>query len=384
MAAQRDAAVLSAAREVAEAIPPLANEIEAARQLPRPLVEQMRAAGLFHLTVPADIGGQQVHPKTMCQVIETVSAADGSAGWCLMIAAQNAAFSGFMDQEAARQVYSNGQIVAGVARPIGRAVPKGDGFVVSGRWPFASGSPHADWFGAECLIYPGDGDQPLLQDGQPVSFMASVPRDRVTVHDTWYTTGLRGSGSHDFSVDGADVPGLMMMKMLPEPVHPWTFYRTLTLMFTSHGAQSLGMADAAIRATIHQAQSKIAWGTDRPIAAQPRLQGQVAEALVLVESAREHLYGAIDRLWSAAEAGEELGNLNARVRLATSHAATASRQAVDILHRAMSTSSILAKDPLERIFRDMHTASAHVMVGPLTYEAAGRVELGLPSEMAFF
>jgi hypothetical protein len=59
-------------------------------------------------------------------------------------------------------------------------------------------------------------------------------------------------------------------------------------------------------------------------------------------------------------------------------------RAVELLYGSMATSAIFAKSPLDRQFRDMRTAAAHVMVSPLTYEAAGRVELGLPAGMAFF
>lgn len=74
----------------------------------------------------------------------------------------------------------------------------------------------------------------------------------------------------------------------------------------------------------------------------------------------------------------------ARLRLATSHAARASIQAVDLLYTALATSAIMRKSPLERQFRDLHTAGAHVMVGQMTYEAAGRVELGRDPEFPFF
>ena len=72
------------------------------------------------------------------------------------------------------------------------------------------------------------------------------------------------------------------------------------------------------------------------------------------------------------------------MRLATSHAATASVRAVDLLHSALATTAIFTKSPLERQFRDIHTASAHVMVSNLTYEAAGRVELGMGPDFPFF
>jgi alkylation response protein AidB-like acyl-CoA dehydrogenase len=376
---------LDAAHRLSPMLRAMADEIERERKLPSPVVAAMRDAGLFHLTVPRDLHGRQADPVLLAQVIEAVSAADGSAGWCVMIAAQNAAFAGFVAHDTARTLVGGGGILAGVARPIGHAVPREGGFVVSGRWPFASGSSHADWFAGECLLYDGDRDRPETDAaGNPVSYMAFLPREAVVIHDTWHTTGLRGTASHDFSVEGVAVPTAFMLRMFPAPQHPWPFYKTLALMFTTHGAHALGIGRAAVEATIDAAQRKIGWGTNRPLADQARLQLQLAEAFVLVASAREHLHGATGRLWDAAQRGENLGRLNARVRLATSHAATASWQAVDLLHGALGTSSVFQGNPLERQFRDLRTAAAHVMVGPLTYEAAGRVELGLPAGMPFF
>src|SRR5690606_37410183 len=128
------------ARLLAPSVREAANEIEAERRLPRALVEQLREAGLFQLFVPADFGGLEVDPGTACRAIEEVAAADGSAGWCLMIATQNAALTGFLPPAEAATILDGGRsILAGVARPIGRAVSSPDGatFTVSGRWPFA-------------------------------------------------------------------------------------------------------------------------------------------------------------------------------------------------------------------------------------------------------
>ena len=72
------------------------------------------------------------------------------------------------------------------------------------------------------------------------------------------------------------------------------------------------------------------------------------------------------------------------MRLATSHAARAAVHAVDLVHAALATSAIFTASPLERQFRDIHTAVAHVMIGPLTFESAGRVELGLEPNFPFF
>jgi hypothetical protein len=74
----------------------------------------------------------------------------------------------------------------------------------------------------------------------------------------------------------------------------------------------------------------------------------------------------------------------ARLRLATSLAAQASVRAVDRVHGALATSSIFVGSPLERPFLDIRTAAAHVMIGPMTFEAAGRVLLGHDPEFPFF
>ena len=129
--------------------------------------------------------------------------------------------------------------------------------------------------------------------------------------------------------------------------------------------------------------SKRGWG-NVPLRELPRIQAVIAEATALVDAASCYLYDAAQRLWDLVLSGGDDAVLRARVRLATSNATTASLQAVDLLHGALATAAIFTKSPLERQFRDMHTAAAHVMIGAMTYEAAGRVILGLDPQFPFF
>ena len=384
--------VLAAARELRPRVAEAASVIERERQLPPDLVAELREAGLFHMTIPKSLGGRETNPVVANRVIEEIAAGDGSAGWCVMLAVQTGAESGFLPEEYAREIWGSGGICAGVARPIGRAVRTTDpeeGFIVSGRWPFASGSSHADWFGAESTIYNNDDDEPSLDAaGNPRTRMLFVPRSAVTLHDTWDTTGLRGTASNDFSVEGVFVPaGRGHQVLVDPPLHDWPLFRALPLAFVSHGSQALGVARGAIETAASVATSKGGWGgvSLREI---PRIQTAIAEATALVESARSFLYGASDELWQAAQQGDyesdRAARLRARVRLATSHAATSSVRAVDIVHAAVGTTSIFRESPLERQFRDIHTAASHVMIGPLTYEAAGRFELGLEPGFPYF
>lgn len=377
---------LAAARDLVPRVAELAPQVEAERRLLPELVEAFRSAGFFHMPVRAEVGGIQSDPVTSARVVEEIASGDGSAGWCVMIGQQNAAFSGFLSVERAREVFGNGQVACGTARPIGRAVREGDAFRVTGRWPFASGSSHADWFAAECMLF--DGDQPIRDDaGNHRSRMLMVPRSEVTIHDTWHTTGLRGTASNDFEVRGALVPADRGFQMIVDPpACDWPLYRAPALLFVNHGAQALGVARAAIRSTMDLAAVKIGYGSDRPLRETARIQGVVAEATVAVEAARAYLYGQAQALWDEVQGngGESTALSRARVRLATSHATRSSVHAVDLLHSSLGTSSLFQTAPIERHFRDIHMAAAHVMVSQYTYEAAGRVEFGREAEFPFF
>jgi len=377
---------IEAARTLRSDIRARAAEIEEQRRVPEDLIEAMRERGLFHLGLPSSLDGLGLDPVESARVVEELAAADGSVGWIAMVAAQATWYSTFLGDDDVTAIWGDGGIVAGTARASGRAVAVEDpepGYLVSGRWPFASGSTHATWFMGECVIY--DGDQPRTDaDGNEDTRALFVPREHVAIDDTWHTTGLRGTASHDFSVDQAFVHASRGFQMLATPPkQPWACPGGEPLVFANHGTHALGVARAAIEAAVDVMQTKKGWG-GQALSSVPRLQATVAEATALVESARSYLYETAGALWESVEAGEDSAHLRARTRLATSHAVKSSVQAVDLVHASVATSSIFTSSALERPFRDIHTAAAHVMIGSMTFEAAGRVELGQPAEFPFF
>ena len=131
---------IASANALAPEIRQRADEIERNRAVPMDIVEKMRSASLFHLVLPRALGGLECDPVTASRVVEEVADADGSAGWVLMIAAQNQAFAGFLEDGAIEEIWGNGQIVCGVARPIGRAVR------------VESPEPVSMWHGAQMVL----------------------------------------------------------------------------------------------------------------------------------------------------------------------------------------------------------------------------------------
>jgi alkylation response protein AidB-like acyl-CoA dehydrogenase len=358
----------------------LGDRIEQDGRLPAELVRALTDAGLFRIAVPRAYGGTEADPLTVAAVVETLAAADASTAWCVMLAAQAATTAAFLPRTAAAEIFADARTIpAMVARPSGRAEAVEGGYVVKGRWPFASGSKHASWFGGECVVT--KHGEPLRDDqGQEIIRLLFFPRTDVAVLDTWNTTGLRGTGSNDFSVSGSFVPARRSYRIhVDPPMIAWPLSRAAPLAFLSHGSHALGVARASIDTVASLAMARAG------LRDQPRVQTQLAEAQAMTDAARQYLYGSAGELWTAASAGGQgTTRQRAAVRLATAHAMRSAVASVELMYRTAGTAAIPAGGPLDRQFRDIQTAAAHVMVSPATYEAAGRVALGLEPGMLHF
>ncbi len=209
---------LGAVRGLAGRIRDLAPAIEDARALPPDLVDELRRAGVFTMWLPRELGGAETAPDEVVRLVEALSEADGSTGWCAAVAVGTGALAAFLPEEGARQVYAGASPVTGGSfAPRGRAEAVDGGYRVSGCWGFGSGSTHADWLCGACVVVGADGGPVTLDDGRPDARLMFFPAD-VTVLDTWQVSGLRGTGSHDYAVDGAFVPA---SRTTPFAFQPW-------------------------------------------------------------------------------------------------------------------------------------------------------------------
>jgi alkylation response protein AidB-like acyl-CoA dehydrogenase len=373
--------LIEAARELGPLIRECAEQIERDRRLPRPLVRAMADAGLFRTWIPETLGGGERDPLTLIRAVEELARVDGSVGWCLMIGASTATLAGYLPESGAREIYGSdpGVVTGSALMPRGRATPVAGGYRVSGRWSFASGSQHCSWLVGHCVVL--DGDQPRLDgDGRPVSRLMFLPAADYQVIDTWSVGGLRGTGSHDFAVTDAYVPHDRTLAFGDAPVQPGALYRfpLFGLMASVVSAVALGISRGAIDALVELAGSKSPVNTRNLLRERAMVQVQVAQAEALTRSARALLFETVGDVWETVSAGRE-ASLEQRtiLRIAATNASQAAAQAVDLMYNAAGASSIYTTSPLERAFRDVHTATQHALVQPIQYEAAGQLLLGL-------
>jgi alkylation response protein AidB-like acyl-CoA dehydrogenase len=151
-------------------------------------------------------------------------------------------------------------------------------------------------------------------------------------------------------------------------------------------AVSLGVARAALEAMMALAAEKRSQPGDTLLRDDPYVQAELGRAAALLGAARAYLYQALAEHWSAVKAGDTpTRQLRSGLRLATAYAVTASLQVVDAMHALAGSSAVYARNPLERYFRDVHTAATHVaMRAPQAYVTGGQLLLDLEPRRGYF
>jgi indole-3-acetate monooxygenase len=346
-----------------------ADEAEQLRRLPHSTVDALVAAGLMRLYVPAVYGGPEVDPPSALQAMAEVARADAAAGWCTMIGGTTSSLASFLPPETARAIYGDPTTVTGgVFAPNGRGHVDGDTVTVTGRWQWGSGTQHCQWIVGGVLC---DDDQ------FRVCYLDAAD---VTFHDTWYTSGLRGSGSLDFSVDGAVVPlerSFLAFGARVESGSPLGHFPNFTLLAAGVAATALGIGRRALDEITALATEKRPQFSKRTLAQNPYTQIELARAEAGLRSARAFLLDEVAGAWTTCVAGDP-ATIDQRVaiRLAGANAAQQAAHAADVAYTLAGGTAVYDTSVLQRLLRDAHVPTQHIQAAPKLFETVGRALLG--------
>jgi alkylation response protein AidB-like acyl-CoA dehydrogenase len=364
-----------------------ADEAERSHRLSQPVVDALARAGLFRMWVPKTLGGLEVSPLTAYRVVEEVARVDGSTGWCVFIGVSSAVSGAYVADLAAEDMFTRDPlgVIGGSIAGIGKAVGQKDGgYLVSGRWPYASGCQHCGWFLALCQVM--DGDQPrVTTTGAPEMRIVHIPREKVTIlDDTWDVSGLVGTGSHDLVVEPTFVPEGYTWPFTPGTPRgkhyrgPLYQFPLVALFRLQASAVALGIAQGAVDAWLALAPSKRAVVAPGVLRDQPLVQARIAEVVALVKSSRAWLHAAIQQAWETTLRGESASvAARAELLLAAVNATRRAAEAVPLVYGLAGGSANYRHSSFQRSLRDVHAVTQHVGMYPQQYEEAGRMILGL-------
>ncbi|NEY91753.1 acyl-CoA dehydrogenase family protein [Tabrizicola oligotrophica] len=351
------------------------SEFDILRRLPDAVTQAMVEADLFRLWTPRALGGAEISPRDLIEVVEAAAAIDGSFGWCLTNANTMGRMVAYLGPEVARDWVAGPDCqMAGSTASLGVARRVEGGFRVSGRWPFTSGLPTARRVVGLCQIE-GEGTA-----NAPAMLFCHLPTSTIQTIDSWFVSGLRGTGSQDFVADDVFVPGEHTHGFVDAlPRHSGALYRfpIIPMLTLSVSIVPLGIAKAAIDAFIALSGRTIS-GSSQPLREREMIQIDLAHAEALRRSGKALILSALQDLEDALDVGgQSLTEARAFFRVALAHSAECSLRAVEIVASAAGAAAISEGGRLERCVRDVQAAVKHVAMAPHNFVVGGQVMLGI-------
>ena len=363
-------------------------EGELQRRLPEPVSDALTDAGLFRLLTPARFGGYACDLRTMLKVTQTLGETDGSASWVVAVGATTAwAVSQIGSIQVQEEIFGPSPDVrlASTTTP-GTARPVEGGLLISGRWPYMSGAHHADWAFVGATVT--DGPEQAIN-----AKLCAVPMEQLLLEKSWYTVGMRATGSDTVVAKNVFVPDRRIVPMSAIAVEPppGTADRSsfgppfATVTTVGLIGPLLGLGSAALKLVLEKAPTKPLHNTS--FARQSDSAGvqiQVAQAAVGLRTAELHAYDIVDALDEAAKKGHLV--TYARRTEMRARLGYLAQQVIDVistLTNVHGASSFAESSRLQQYWRDANTAARHAALQPIVgYEIYGKALLGIAERIS--
>ena len=356
---------------------------ENARRVSDENIAAIRRAGLYKIMVPRRFGGLETDIRTKLDISRELAKGCGSSSWVTTLLNVCSWFAGLASAQAQDDIWgSNPEArIAGVFAAVGRTKRVRGGFVVSGKWPWASGCLHADWAMVGVPIVDIAGVE--IDQG-----LAFLPMSEVTVEDTWFVTGMKGTGSNTIVAEDVFVPEHRIMSVSrllagdpPTPYKNEILYRCafMPVAAIALAGPQLGLCTRALDFVIEKAPKRaVSYTFYKTQAEAPSFQLAVAKAAMLVDTAHLHAYRTADEIYAAAGEGRFPSYPErAKFRFDAGYIGQVAREAIGILISAHGASSFSESSPMQRLWRDSETAGRHAVISPeIGAEVFGRALLG--------
>jgi 3-hydroxy-9,10-secoandrosta-1,3,5(10)-triene-9,17-dione monooxygenase len=370
--------IIERARAMAPTFAARAVAAEEARRIPAESVEEMLGAGFARILLPKRIGGYGLGFDSWFEVMRELSKADASHGWCAGLIIHHAHLIAQYPEAAQKTLWANSLEVpiAASFAPSTQAIPVDGGYRISGKGsPFASGVDYSTW-----VMLGG-----MMQNGQtPEWKFFLVPSGEFVVHDTWFTAGMKATGSKTVIVENAFVPDGLALSLAElrdgkspgGAIYNDTIYHTPFFYYApiSFVTPMLGAVQGAYEHFREWTKTRKAQDGS-PVAAKTSVQVQLARAAADIDAAELLLRRAV-QVTDAPEAYSP--QLLARSVRDFARVSELTVAAIDALIALSGTAGFATSHPIQRAWRDIHFMSMHIAVNTeMNFTHFGRMELGL-------
>ncbi len=375
------------ARDVAPLIWEHAPRMEAAAGLTPEVLDALHERALFRCLLPKRFGGEELAPADYFRMVEVVSSADASTAWCVGQASGCSMAAAYLKPEISQEIWGKDPRAV-LAWGMGQATAKvvDGGYIVNGRWNFASGSKHATIIGGHCKVEERDGT--LRGAPNPIERTMLFRPNQAKWTSAWDVMGLAATGSDTYEVKDLFVPDdwTVCRDTDEERREAGTLYQfsTTHLYSTGFAGVALGIARGALEAFKELAKQKTPSNMNRALCDSPVIQSGVAQMEAKLRAGRAHVLMTLRDVWDeVAVTGRITMDQKVAIRLATTSSIHLGKEVVEFAYQEAGATAIFASHPFERRFRDMHCATQQVQARMAHFEVVGQHLLGMPVQARF-
>lgn len=339
---------------------------EQARQLLPEQLELIYRQQWFKVLTPKIYGGSEMDLNHEVRLIEALAWADGSLGWVITLCTGAGWFGGFLDPRFAKEVFADRTVcLAGSGAATGIATATKDGYTVSGTWKYASGALNTTHFTANCKVVQ-NGHPVLDADDRQLILPFVFKKSEVTVIPAWSYTGMVATGSHSFEVKDIHVPVKRSFKIDPgfanvnRRLYQYPFHQLAEATLAANiSGMAIHFVDLCKDAFAQRPESK-----KLNLSQAAELSDILGWSIHRLNDVRASFYKELDHSWATfaeSDPVERQEDLQA-VSWASRKLAKKARQIVDELFPYCGLDAARTHSELNRVWRDIHTASQHSLL----------------------
>jgi alkylation response protein AidB-like acyl-CoA dehydrogenase len=281
--------------------------------------------------------------------------------WVLTVYGDHTQALGMFPRRAQDEVWADPRAVISTSLgAAGEAKKVKGGATLAGKWSFSSGIDHASWIMAGSMMENGGGAP------EPTIFL--MPKSDVKVVDDWHVIGLAGTGSKSFIIEDVFIPDHRMMNAIeaaegrphPDAGNTAPIYRTPRRSTAGFALSSVGLGAARgmLDTFVAAAKGRVSRGV--VVAEEQWMQIQISEATSMLRAAELLTVEGSRRTMEAAAKGAIDIAVRADDKRDAGFVAMVARQVADRLYGVAGGHSLHVSNPLQRYFRDIHAATAHL------------------------
>ncbi|MEO9338291.1 hypothetical protein ABFT80_12695 [Mesorhizobium sp. SB112] len=360
------------------------DEVNAARALTEEVLSELRSSGLPRLLQPARYGGAEASVGSLLEVLVPTASGCPSTAWCLTQYILHNFMVARWPLEAQDEVWRTPDVlISGTIIPMaGSAVPVNGGYRLSGKWPFVSGVKGSDW----CLI----AAMLKRENTRDEERYFLVRTSEVHILDTWFSIGLKGSGSHDIELNDFFVPEVMSVPLSvfkggPNPGSEGNkaaiFRMPVHMTFgLPHASCLVGIAESMFELFLSQTRERRSMVTGEHTVTYATHQMAVGEISASLQAAQALLRADAEEMMQFADAGRIPTPMERSCyRCNAAYAGDLARRAAQSIWDLVGARGAYEANPIARIYQDMLVASRHTVMNlQVNTIEHGRARLRLP------